>query len=181
MLFDDLENKVDKISFFSFVITSCCTGNYSVRPPGEMFWRWGKCFWRCWKCFRRCCDDLIRAEEQAIPKCWKSSRQSRRLGWISRNLLWSKGKKTEVCVLKKQCQVIWEKHRDASCHFSQKICVAKVQLGVKMSRNKLGVRGKLFFNVHSWVTWKMPGVGLGDSDGFLSTQDILWFCKSVKI
>jgi len=29
----------------------------------------------------------LRPQEQAIPKCWKTSRQNRRLAWMNRNLL----------------------------------------------------------------------------------------------
>ncbi|PKU42959.1 hypothetical protein llap_6720 [Limosa lapponica baueri] len=38
----------------------------------------------CWSLFR---SRLLRAQGQAIPKCWKSSKQGRRPAWLSRHLL----------------------------------------------------------------------------------------------
>lgn len=52
--------------------------------------------------------------------------------------------KRKVYALREQRQGMWEKHRDATCRCREKICVAKVQLEMKLSRNKLGVGGKGF-------------------------------------
>lgn len=43
------------------------------------------------------------------------------------------------------------KSGDVGEHCRQKICVAKVQLEMKLTRNKLDGWGNFFFNMHSWV------------------------------
>lgn len=49
---------------------------------------------QCWSLFKY---HLLGAQEKAIPKCWKSSRQGRRPAWLNRDLLPELRLKKKVC------------------------------------------------------------------------------------
>ena len=76
----------------------------------------------CWSLFK---SHLLRAQEQAIPKCQKSSKRGRRPAWLSRDLLLELRQKRKVYGHWKQGQVPWEDYRDAVRHCREKIRVAK--------------------------------------------------------
>lgn len=63
---------------------------------------------------------LLKAHEQPIPKCQKSSMQDRRLAGLSRDLLDLRQKK-KVHGHWKLSQVIWEDFTDTVCHCREKI------------------------------------------------------------
>ena len=54
---------------------------------------------QCWSLFK---GHLLRAQEQAIPKCRKSSRQGRRLAWLNKDLLLELRQKKKVYARWKQ-------------------------------------------------------------------------------
>ena len=76
----------------------------------------------CWSLFK---SHVLRAQEQAIPKCGKSSKRGRRPAWLSRDLLLELRQKRKVYGLWKQGQAAQEDYRDAVCHCREKISVAK--------------------------------------------------------
>ena len=89
---------------------------------------------------------LLRAQRQAIPKCWKSSKQGRRPAWLSRDLLelmW----KMKMYGHWKQGQATREDSRDAVCHCREKIHAArarrefKLASTVKDNKNMLTTKG----------------------------------------
>lgn len=75
---------------------------------------------------------LLRAQEQEIQKCHKSSKQGKRPAWLSRDLILELRWKRKVYEHWKQGQVTWEDYRDAIQHCREKICVDKAPLGFKM-------------------------------------------------
>lgn len=58
---------------------------------------------------------LLEVQEQALPKCQKSSRKGRRPAWLSRDLLLELRQKMKVYGLWKQGQVTWEDYMDDAC------------------------------------------------------------------
>ena len=75
-----------------------------------------------WSLFQ---SHLLRAQEQAVPKCWKSNQWGTVLASLNRYLLLELEQKRQVCGCWKQGQVTREDYREAVCHCSEKICVAK--------------------------------------------------------
>ena len=60
---------------------------------------------QCWSLFK---GHFLRASEQAIPPCCKSSRWGRRLAWLNRDLLLELRQKKKVYACWKQDQATWE-------------------------------------------------------------------------
>ncbi|XP_052628596.1 uncharacterized protein LOC128134646 [Harpia harpyja] len=84
----------------------------------------------CWSLFK---SHLLRAQEQAIPKCQKSCKWGRRPAWLSRDHPLEFMQKKKVYRHWKQGQATWEDYRDAVRHCREKICVAKARLEFKLA------------------------------------------------
>jgi len=75
---------------------------------------------------------FLRVQEQAIPKCRKSSKRGSRPAWLSRDLLQLRQKR-KVFGHWKQRQATWEDYRDTVCHCKEKISMAKGGLEFKLA------------------------------------------------
>lgn len=84
----------------------------------------------CWSLFK---SNLLRLQDQAIPKCQKSSKRDTRLAWLSRDLFLELRQKRKECGHWKQGQVTWEDYRNSVCHCREKICADKAQLKLKLA------------------------------------------------
>lgn len=76
---------------------------------------------------------LLRAQEQAIPKCGKSSKRGRTPAWLSRDLPVELRRKRKVYGHWKQGQATRRDYGDAVCHGREKVCAAKARLQFKLA------------------------------------------------
>ncbi|GAB0205816.1 hypothetical protein GRJ2_003047200 [Grus japonensis] len=124
---------------------------------------------QCWSLFK---GHLLRAQEQAIPKCRKSSRRSRRPAWLNRDLLLELRRKKKVYACWKQGQATWEDYRDAARLCREKIRAAKAQLELKLA-STVGDNKKGFFKYVNNKRKTRENIGsLLDKNGHLTNRDI---------
>ena len=71
----------------------------------------------------------------AIPMCKKESKESRKLGWLSKDKLVKLRHKKEMHRKSKQGHVAWEKYRDAVWMCRNGIGKAKAQMELNLSRD----------------------------------------------
>ncbi|GAB0177896.1 hypothetical protein GRJ2_000254900 [Grus japonensis] len=121
--------------------------------------------WSLFKC------RLLRAQEQAIPKCRKSSRLDRP-AWLNRDLLLELRQKKKVYACWKQGQATREDYRDAAHLCGEKIRAAKAQLELKLA-STVGDNKKGFFKYANNKRRTRDNIGsLLDENGHLTNRDI---------
>ncbi|GAB0180024.1 hypothetical protein GRJ2_000467700 [Grus japonensis] len=124
---------------------------------------------QCWSLFK---GHLLRAQEQVIPKCRKSSRQGRRPAWLNRDLLLELRWKKKVYACWKQGQAMWEDYRDAARLCREKIRAAKAQLELKLA-STVGDNKKGFFKYVNNKRRTRENIGLLlNKNGHLTNRDI---------
>ncbi|GAB0207904.1 mitochondrial enolase superfamily member 1 [Grus japonensis] len=124
---------------------------------------------QCWSLFK---VHLLRAQEQAIPKCRRSSRRGRRPAWLNRDLLLELRRKKKVYACWKQGQATWEDYRDAAHLCREKIRAAKAQLELKLA-STVGDNIKGFFKYVNNKRRTRENIGsLLDENGHLTNRDI---------
>ncbi|NXB47098.1 RTJK polymerase, partial [Leucopsar rothschildi] len=114
---------------------------------------------------------FLKAQEQAIPKCQKSSRQGRRLVWLNRNLLLEKRQKRQVYTQWKQDQETGEEYRHAVCLCGEKIHRSKVLLELKLARTVGNNKKSIFKYINGSRQCKNNIGPLQDEDGHLTHKD----------
>jgi len=78
-----------------------------ARVPWERVLK-GKGVQAGWTFFK---EEVLKAQEQAVPMCRKMNRRGRRRAWLNRELLLGLRKQRRVCYLWKKGQVIQEEYR----------------------------------------------------------------------
>ncbi|GAB0203202.1 hypothetical protein GRJ2_002785800 [Grus japonensis] len=124
---------------------------------------------QCWSLFK---GHLLRAQEQVIPKCRKSSRQGRRPAWLNRDLLLELRRKKKVYACWKQGQAMREDYRDAARLCGERIRAAKAQLELKLA-STVGDNKKGFFKYVNNKRRTRENIGsLLNENGHLTNRDI---------
>ncbi|KFQ27211.1 hypothetical protein N332_12830, partial [Mesitornis unicolor] len=99
------------------------------RVPWEAVLK-GKGVQEGWTLFKK---ELLKAQEQAVPVCWKKSQQGRRLTWLNRELCLELRKKKRVYDLWKKGQASQEEYRATVRLCREKIRRAKEQLELNLA------------------------------------------------
>jgi len=100
----------------------------------------------CWSVFK---NDLLEAQEQAIPLCCKSSKRGRRPAWLNREFLMELKRKKELCDLWKRGQASQEEYGAVVPLCREKTQKAKAQLQLKLA-SVVSDNKKVFFKyIHS--------------------------------
>ena len=78
-------------------------------------------------------EEVIKAQEQAVPMCRKTNRQGRRPIWLNRELLLGHGKKNRIYHLWKKGQVTQEEYRGLIRLCREETRKAKAQLKLSLA------------------------------------------------
>ena len=104
-----------------------------------------------WTYFKR---GVLKAQEQAVPVCRKTSRRGRRLAWLNRDLWLDLKNKRRIYCLWKRGQVSHEDYKDVVKLCRENIRRAKVQLELNLAT---AVKDNKNVSIHSLT----PKGGLG--------------------
>ncbi|KAK4810854.1 hypothetical protein QYF61_008826 [Mycteria americana] len=99
------------------------------RVPGEAVLK-GKGVQEGWTFFRK---EILKAQEQAVPMCRKTSRRGRRPAWLNRELWLELRKNRRVYDLWKKVQATQEDHKDVVRLCREEIRRAKAQLELNLA------------------------------------------------
>ncbi|KAK4823640.1 hypothetical protein QYF61_004561 [Mycteria americana] len=100
-----------------------------ARVPWEAVLK-GKGVLEGWTFFK---EEVLKAQEQAVPRCQKMSQQGRRLAWLNRQLCLELRKNRRVYDLWKKGQAIQEDYKDVVRLCREKIRRAKAQLELNLA------------------------------------------------
>ena len=104
-------------------------GRLVDRVPREAVLR-GKGFQEGWTFFKK---EILKAQEQAVPMCQKTSQQGRRLAWLNRELWLELRKKRSVYDIWNKGQATQEDCKDVVRLYREKIRRAKAQLELNLA------------------------------------------------
>ena len=126
---------------------------------------------------RECCllfkSRLFRAQEQAIPKCGKSSKRGRRPAWLSRDLPVELRRQRKVYGHWKRGQATRQDYGGAVCHGRETIRAAKARLEFKLASTVKDKRKGFLKYVHSKRRSRDNIIGpLLDEVGHLANRDV---------
>ena len=76
--------------------------------------------------------EILKAQEQAVPKCCKASCRGRRPVWVNWELLLRLQKKKRVYVLWKKGQVTWGDYKEVAKVCREEVRKAKAQLELRL-------------------------------------------------